>query len=204
MKNWIWGLWVAVAGAALGGWGAGVPTAPYVAASTLAKNAIVLKKLEIQARTLSPVYQVYPMPPASRYPRPWFEATLHFDTQPAWLDDLEFRCYILLKNRPDAGGAMLLRGETTLMNVYKGKHKVDFFLHPNTLLRYGEVEAVAIVLTHSGQVIGMMSQPASPRRWWEDYQAVPNMVLTRNATPWALINYDDSEQVKESAPGAAR
>jgi hypothetical protein len=129
---------------------------------------------------------------------------LHFDTHPEWLDDLDFRCYVLLKAKPGAGGGrqMLLRGDTTLVNVAKGKHKLDFFVHPSTMLRYGDVEAVAVVLSKSEQVIGMMSQPPSPKRWWEDYQPVPNMVLKRGETPWALINYDDYEQVKEPVSAA--
>ncbi|MCX7008338.1 MAG: hypothetical protein NTY53_14005, partial [Kiritimatiellaeota bacterium] len=141
-------------------------------------------------------------------PRYWYQMTLHFDTHMEWMDDLDFRCYVLLKAKPGAGAGaaqhMLLRGDTTLVNIAKGKHKCDFFVHPSTMARYGEVEAVAVVVSKADQVIGMLSQPPSAKRWWEDYQPVPNMVLKRSDTPWAMINYDDFEQVKETAPGATR
>ena len=119
---------------------------------------------------------------------------------------MDLRCYVLLKPKAGVPGgkAMLLRGDVTLVNVAKGKHKCDFFVHPSTLMRYGEVEMVAVLATKSDQLIGMLSQPQSPKRWWEDYQPVPNMVLKRGDTPWAVINYDDFEQVKDTAPGAAR
>lgn len=205
MKRWMWMTMCGLAGAAAVTWAAVVPPPPpAVGPGGLAKNAVQLKKLDVQPKLLTPTYQVNPVPPASKNPRYWYQMTLHFDTHPDWVDDLDFRCYVLLKAKPGAGAGrqMLLRGDTTLVNVAKGKHKLDFFVHPSTLLRYGEVEAVAVVLSKSEQVVGMMSQPPSPKRWWEDYPPVPNMVLKRGETPWALINYDDYEQVKEPATSA--
>jgi hypothetical protein len=184
-----------------------VPPPPQpVGASGLAKNAVLLKKLDVQPKLLTPQFQVTPTPPAAKQARYWYQMTVHFDTHMEWTDDLDFRCYVLLKPRPGASGGkvMLLRGDTTLVNVAKGKHKCDFFVHPSTLARYGEVDSVAVVISKSEQVIGMLSQPPSAKRWWEDFQPVPNMVLKRGDTPWALITYDDYEQVKEAAPGAAR
>ena len=184
-----------------------VPPPPQpVGAGGLTKNAVTLKKLDIQAKQLTPAFQVTPTPPASKTPRYWFQMTVHFDTHMEWTDDLDFRCYVLLKPKVAAAGAkpMLLRGDVTLVNVAKGKHKCDFFVHPSTLLRYGEVDSVAVVVYKSEQVIGMLSQPQSAKRWWEELPPVPNMVLKRSETPWANINYDDFEQVKETAPGAAR
>lgn len=207
MKRYFSMIVCGLAGCALTAWAAVVPPPPApVGAGGLTKNAVMLKKLDVQPKLLTPTYQVNPVPPASKNPRYWYQMTLHFDTHPEWLDDLDFRCYVLLKGKPGAGGIqhMLLRGDTTLVNVAKGKHKCDFFVHPSTLMRYGEVESVAVVLSKSEQVIGMLSQPPSAKRWWEDYQPVPNMVLKRSDTPWALINYDDNEQVKETAPGATR
>jgi hypothetical protein len=205
MKRWTWMTTCGLACATVVAWAAVVPPPPpAVGPGGLPKNAVALKKLDVQPKLLTPTFQVNPVPPASKNPRYWYQMTLHFDTHMEWMDDLDFRCYVLLKPKPGSGNTphMLLRGDVTLVNVAKGKHKCDFFVHPSTLLRYGEVEAVAVVLSKAEQVIGMMSQPPSPKRWWEDYQPVPNMVLKRGDTPWALINYDDYEQVKESTPSA--
>jgi len=207
MKRWAWMLVCGTAGIALTTWAAVVPPpAPTIGPGGLPKNAVALKKLDVQPKLLTPTYQVNPVPPASKNPRYWYQMTLHFETHMEWLDDLDFTCYVLLKPKQGAGGTqhMLLQGDVTLVNVAKGKHKCDFFVHPSTLLRYGEVEAVAVVLKKAGATIGMMSQPPSAKRWWEDYPPVQNMVLKRSDTPWALINYDDYEQVKETAPGATR
>lgn len=206
MKRWTWMTIVGAASVAIT-WAAVVPPPPQpVGASGLTKNAVALKKLDILPKQLTPTYQVTPTPPASKTPRYWFQMTLHFDTHMEWTDDLDFRCYVLLKPKVATAGAkpMLLRGDVTLVNVAKGKHKCDFFVHPSTLLRYGDVDSVAVVVSKSEQVIGMLSQPQSTKRWWEDFQPVPNMVLRRGDTPWALLNYDDFEQVKETAPGATR
>ena len=207
MRRWTWMLLSCVASATLAGAAIVPPPVPQVGAGGLPNKAVSLKELKIQPKSTTPQFQVTPMPPASRQQHPWFQVTLLFDTHAEWIDDLDIRCYVLLKPKAGAtaGKAMLLRGDTTLMNVAKGsKHKCDFFVHPSTLLRYGEVEMVAVVASKSEQVIGMLSQPQSTKRWWEDYQPVPNMVLKRGDTPWAVINYDDYEQVKETAPGAAR
>lgn len=208
MKRWTWMTMCGVASAAMA-WGAIVPPPPQpVGAGGLTKNAVTLKKLEVQPKLLTPQFQVSsgPTPPASKMPRYWYQMTVHFDTHMDWTDDLDFRCYVLLKPKVGVAGskAMLLRGDTTLVNVAKGKHKLDFFVHPSTLLRYGDVDSVAVVVSKAEQVIGMLSQPQSTKRWWEDFQPVPNMVLKRGDTPWALISYDDFEQVKETAPGATR
>ena len=205
MKLWAWMTMWGVASVAIA-WAAVVPPPPQpVGAGGLTKNAVTLKKLDVMAKQLTPQFQVTPMPPASKVPRYWYQMTVHFDTHMEWTDDLDFRCYVLLK--PKTGGAgksMMLRGDTTLVNVAKGKHKCDFFVHPSTLLRYGDVETVAVVVSKAEQVLGMLSQPPSTKRWWEENSPVPNMVLKRSDTPWALINVDDFEQVKETAPGAVR
>ena len=207
MKRWAWMTMFGLASVAIMASAAPAATPPAAGSGGLSTKAVQLKKLDVQPKLLTPQYQVTPTPPASKVPRYWYQLTLHFDTHVEWMDDLELRCYVLLKPKMGVPGAkpMLLRGDVTLVNVAKGKHKCDFFVHPSTLLRYGaEVEMQAVVASKSDQLIGMVSQPASPKRWWEDYQPVPSMVLKRSDTPWALINYDDCEQVKETAPGAAR
>ncbi|TAN37546.1 MAG: hypothetical protein EPN23_05145 [Verrucomicrobia bacterium] len=190
---------------ALAAWAAVVPPPPVPQPGGIAKGTVVLKKLESQ-KLLTPEYSVRPTPPASKIQRNWHEITVHFDTHPEWLDDLDLKCYVLLKAKVGAQGPrqMLLRGDVTLVNIAKGKHKADFFVHPSTLLRYGDVDAVAVVVLKQDLLIGMLSQPPSAKRWWEDYQPVSGLVLKRSDTPFALINYDDYEQVKETPAGGTR
>ena len=179
------------------------PTAPQPGGIT--KGTVVLKKVDSQ-KLLTPTYSVTPTPPASKVQRSWQDVTLYFDTHPEWLDDLELKCYVLLKPKVATQGSkqMCLRGDIALVNVAKGKHKVDFFVHPNTLLRYGDVDAVAVIVSKQEQLIGTLSQPPSSRRWWEEYQPVSGLVLRRADTPFGLLNYDDYEQVKETPAGGTR
>jgi len=165
------------------------------------RNTVFLK-LEVLSKVLTPQFEVSLPPPASTVARYWCQLSVRFDTQQAWTDELEFRCYVLLK--PKLGTLALLKGGVTLVNIAKGQHQYDFFVHPSALLRYGEVLSVAVLVSRSDQLVGLLSQPPSAKRWWEDYQPVPGMVLNRNNTPFALINADDFEQVKKSAAAGAR
>lgn len=188
-------------------WAAVVPatTAPETPGG-LAKNMVTLKKLEVLPKTLTPQFQVLPAPPASKAPRYWYQMTVHFVTKPEWLDDLDLRCYVLLKAKtgPQAGKVMLLKGDVTLVNLYKGQHKYDFFVHPTTLLRFGDVDQVAVVISRQDQLIAMSSQPPNTKRWWEDFSKPESLVMRRSDTPWAVLNYDDYEQVKEASTTGAR
>lgn len=90
------------------------------------------------------------------------------------------------------------------MNIAKGQHKCDFFVHPSALLRYGDVLSVVVLVTRSDRLVGVLSQPPGAKRWWEDYPPVPGMVLNRQSTPFALLNADDFEQVKTTSAAGAR
>ena len=182
------------------------PPTPASQPGTVAKNVVILKKVEGQ-KVLTPDYSVQPaMPPAQKVHRTWYQVSVHFDTHPEWLDDLDLSCHVLLKGKPGSTGnkQMLLKGDVTLVNLAKGKHRCDFFVHPNTLLRYGDVDTVAVVIMKQGQLLGMSSQPPNPKRWWEDFQPIPGLVLRRSDTPYALINYDDYEQVKDTPAAGTR
>lgn len=164
----------------------------------------VYLKLEVLPKVLTPQFEVSPPPPASAVARYWCQLSVRFDTQPAWTDELEVRCYALLKPKLGTGTLTLLKGDVTLVNLARGQHKCDFFVHPSALLRYGEVLSVVVLVSSSDQLVGLLSQPPSAKRWWEDYQPVPGMVLNRNNTPFALINADDFEQVKKTSAAGAR
>ena len=200
---------VTIAGVAICAMSAGaavVPSPVVTPPGGIARGAVKLSKVEGK-KTATPIYSVQnTQPPAQAVQRQWYQITVFFHTTPEWLDDLDLRCYVLLKGKPGTAGSkqMLLKGDVTLVNIAKGKHKCDFFVHPNTLLRYGDVDTVAVVMSKQDQLIGMASQPENPKRWWEDYQPVPGLVLRRTETPFALVNFDDYEQVKDTTSAVAR
>ncbi len=127
--------------------------------------------------------------------RDWFAVNTSYETAPDWIDELTFTYYILVKGKP-TGKYMLFRGEVTYVNVAKGKHKSDMYLHPSTLHRYGDVERIAVVVNSQGRIVGMESRPSSQQRWWEQLAPADGYVLNRMQTPFAMINFDDYEAIK--------
>jgi hypothetical protein len=126
----------------------------------------------------------------------WYQIVSSYDTSPEWMDDLTFTYYVLVKSK--AGKYGLFKGEVTYINVARGKHLSDVYLHPSTLARFGVVERVAVIVTSQGRVLAMESLPASKARWWEQSPVPPvdGLVLNRMETPFAMINFDDYEAIK--------
>lgn len=133
--------------------------------------------------------------------RDWFQVAVSYETAPDWIDDLTFTYYVLMKPKTGPTKYMLFKGDVTYVNIQKGKHKSDMYLHPSTLARYGDVQQVAVVLTTQGRVVAMESLPASQQRWWEQLTPMDGYVLNRMQTPFAMINFDDYEAIKPSGPG---
>lgn len=134
--------------------------------------------------------------------RDWFQITTTYKTAPDWLDELTFTYYILVKGKEAGAKFTLFRGEVTYVNVQRGDHKSDMYLHPSTLARYGDVERVAVVVSAQGRIVAMESLPASQTRWWEQLAPTDGYALNRMQTPFAMVNFDDYEAVK--ATGSAR
>ena len=134
--------------------------------------------------------------------RDWFQIVTSYETKPEWLDEIAFKYYVLVKSKdPNAKGPKqaLFSGDVTYVNVQEGKHKSDMYIHPSTLIRYGEVQAVAVVISVQGRVEVIESYPASPQRWWEQLTPMDGMLLNRMQTPFAMLYFDDYEAVKPLA-----
>ena len=89
----------------------------------------------------------------------------------------------------------------TYVNIQKGKHKSDMYLHPSTIARYGDVQRVGVVISSQGRVLAMESLPANNQRWWEQLTPLDGYVLNRMQTPFAMIYFDDYEAIKPSTAG---
>ena len=129
----------------------------------------------------------------------WYRITVNYETHSDWIDDLTFTYYVLTKDKQ--GKFHLFKGDVTYVNLAKGKHLSDMYLHPSTVARYGGVERVAVLIASQGRMLAMDSQPRSASRWWEQSPVPPvdGLVLNRMQTPFAMVNFDDYEAIK--APG---
>lgn len=129
--------------------------------------------------------------------RDWFAITTQYETAPDWVDELTFTYYVLIRGKtPQQPKNTLLVGDVTYVNIQKGRHLSDMYLHPSTLARYGDVQGVAVIVKQQGKVLTISSEPATQQRWWEMLAPISGLVLNRMQTPFAMINFDDYEAIK--------
>lgn len=160
-----------------------------------ASELVAIKKISgLKVRT--PEYRLVAGQAQARG-KDWFSVNTTYDTAPDWVDDITFSYFVLITGKsPGQPRNTLLSGDVTYVNVQKGRHLSDMYLHPSTLARYGEVERVAVIVRVQGRVVAMASEPSSPQRWWEQLTPVQGLVLNRMETPFAMINFDNYEAIK--------
>jgi hypothetical protein len=117
----------------------------------------------------------------------WLMLQVQFSSIPEWADDVKIKYYVLMGK---GKAARMFTGEVTHVNIQKGTdHYSVMFMHPNTVRRYGagRVDAVAAVLYYENRLISTISDPPSPRRWWEEFTPTPGYLLNPLETPWSVI-----------------
>lgn len=139
----------------------------------------------------------------------WKQFEVEYATDPDWVDELTFTYYVLLKNSDNAkpnnprAAYTLLRGDVVNMNIKKGSGHVSvMYLHPSTVDRYGELDRLAVLVTHEGTSAAMETQPSSKTRWWEEMAPVTGLLHNRLESPFAMIAYDRYEAIKVSSAGS--
>ena len=148
----------------------------------------------------SPEYQIRNYPLTPRGVR-WLQVIVDYDTAPEWVDEATFTYYVLLKaKRAEAGRSpfTLFKGEVTNVNIARGKHKGDIYMHPSTLARFGDIERVAVMVNVGGRMVALDGQPSgtAQQRWWEQLAPMEGYLLNRMQTPFAMVNFDDYEAIK--------
>ena len=131
--------------------------------------------------------------------RQWYKIEVQYESQPDWADDVQLKVYVLLGTGRDA---KMFVGDVTHVDVQRGtQHYAGFFLHPNTLRRYGggQVQAVAVQLFYQNRLLDQASDPTTQERWWERYSPVTGYVRNPLDTPWAPIAAQRFEASKLSA-----
>lgn len=128
----------------------------------------------------------------------WWRVVVEYDTQPDWIDELEFTYYAYMRDQSNKGAETMFRGTVTYVNVAKGRHLSDMFLHPSTLARLGRVEQVAVVVKAKGAVVATESTAKTPN-WWDRFSPVDGVLLNRAQTPFAFLDYDQYEAIKPAS-----
>ena len=155
----------------------------------------------IRIRKLTPVKEKTPvfetkMPVAStKRPTDWWRVVVEFDTQPEWIDELEFTYYAYVEDESNKGAPVMFRGAVTYINIAKGRHLADMFLNPSTIARMGVVKQIAVVVKAKGAVVASEST-ATRANWWDGFPPVDGVLLNRAQTPFSLVDFDAYEAIK--------
>lgn len=145
----------------------------------------------------TPIYTVRGSASSMRQPD-WWRVVVEFETAPDWIDELEFTYYVYMKDQSNKNAEIMFRGAVTYVNVEKGKHMSDMFLHPSTVARLGRVEQVAVVVKARGAVVATESSAKTPN-WWDRFSPVDGVLLNRAQTPFSFVDFDSYEAIKPNA-----
>lgn len=152
-----------------------------------------LKRVPQEEAMKTPVYKTS-LNSSSTSPKTWWHGYVEYETAPEWIDELEFTYYVYIEDAKTRTTPMF-RSTVTYVNIPKGKHLSDVFLHPDTLARYGKPKYVAVVVKHQGAVVASESTASQPN-WWDRFSPIDGVLLPRTMTPFAVLDYDDFPSVK--------
>lgn len=160
---------------------------------------LIIQKIT-PAKVSTPEYQLRKSQMVGRT-RDWYQIVVDYATAPQWVDEATFTYYVLVLNKKAEQGVnprTLFKGEVTYINIERGKHKSDIYIHPSTASRFGEIERVAVQVSVGGRMVAMEGVPANTvqQRWWESFSPQTGYLLNRKETPFAMINFDDYEAIK--------
>ena len=171
------------------------------AAAAGGSDVLRIRKMAPVPGTKTPVFRTATASQASAKQPDWWRWMVEFETAPDWVDELEFTYYVYMKDQSNKGAEMMFRGTVTYVNVARGRHYSDMFLHPSALARMGRVEQVAVVVKHKGAVVASEST-AQTANWWDRFAPIDGVLLNRAQTPFAFVDYDLYEQIKPAAAAA--
>lgn len=131
--------------------------------------------------------------------RDWGEITCIYETQPEFINELEFTYYVIMKTKDPREPFVLLKGGITYVYIPKGRTQSTMYLHPSVLERFGTVEGVAVEIRAGGRLIAVETDGPRGRDYQQAIQQLPtrdNHVLPPSHTPFAMLGFDNNEMVK--------
>lgn len=174
------------------------PAAPL--APRAGDDILRIRKILAPTKEKTPVFQTSMRTQTSARQTDWWRVAVEFETQPDWIDELEFTWYVFAEDISNKKAPTMYASTVTYVNVPKGRHLSDMFLHPNTIARVGPPKFVAVEVKHGGVVVGTESTAQTPN-WWTKFSPLPGILLNRSQTPFALIDYDSFNAIKPATAG---
>ena len=158
-------------------------------------DIIRIRKGPTPVKEKTPVFKTAAPGLSTTRPTDWWRVVVEFDTQPEWIDELEFTYYAYIEDQSNKGAPVMFRGSVTYLNIAKGRHVSDMFLNPSTIARMGVVKQIAVVVKAKGAVVAMESTATRPN-WWDGFPPVDGVMLNRAQTPFAFVDFDAFEAIK--------
>ena len=168
----------------------------------------VLRIRSVEARRLSSP-KLRTSNPGAGSSEDWRRLTTEYQTAPEWMDDLAITYFVLLRPDPKKSGIrdgrsgfLLLRGQSRYVNLKKGRHISEMYIHPSTIERFGGIERIGVVFKTKGRLLSTESEPESQAGWWEKLSPIDGLILSRDATPFGAVSPDHYEATLSRTPGA--
>lgn len=132
----------------------------------------------------------------------WLEIRSEFRTDKDWIDEAEFKYYLLMdQSNPrmlpsGAARANILSGKVTYQDIPKHTaHTSTMFLSPVKLMRYGRPLAWRVEVTIGGKPVAMEEKvPASLKNFHT--RPGKELLLKRNDTPFMFIDRNSFNDIK--------
>lgn len=128
----------------------------------------------------------------------WLEVEVEFAAAPEVTDELTLKYFVLINGS-------LLTGEVTHTNVTAGReNRSVMYISPRVLTRFtgsrttttGAVQNIAVQIVQQGAVRDELSLVRAQPQWYGAMSRVAGLVLNKNETPFAPINWERYAQIK--------
>lgn len=132
----------------------------------------------------------------------WLQVKASYRTAKDWTDEITITYYVVLEGDADdlpqgSETKNMFTGTVTYVNVPEGDHESTMYLDPNTAERYGEVIAVAALVSIEGRSAGNpLTEPSTRVAWWERQTPLAFPLLNRWETPWGLVEIESHNTIK--------
>lgn len=156
-----------------------------------------------QDPVLTPQYEVA-VGRTDRSSKRWLQISIAFETATEWVDELEMRVYVFFDSKSREQPQILFYESVTFLDVPQGRHTEKMYLHPHTMERYVErIRYIGVEFRHQGRPVAWFTddRDAREQQWWtaaaQQFPPVSGRMRHTSETPFALINSEDNQLVKE-------
>lgn len=156
-----------------------------------------------QERVLTPQYDLR-VGRTERSTKRWMQISVAFETAPEWIDELEMRMYVFFDTNMAQQPSMLFYESVTFMDVPQGRHTEMMYIHPHTFERFvNNIRFIGVEFRVQGRPMAWYTDEREMReqQWWtaamQQFPPVSGRLFHLSETPFALINVDEHQLVKE-------